>query len=149
MLFYPNRSPARSKTFRNGVFGSSQTSGYFRQSSRPICIQGAAAIHALEDIPRRRLENLILVRLARQLDIGPLANLLLLPTIARFPDRFAFLWEASFPQDNVMRQIYPSYRKGRRIWFCTLRLFQLMGLGILTAFRLLIPGRSQRPLQKV
>ncbi len=111
--------------------------------------QGAAAIHALEDIPRRRLENLILVRLARQLDIGPLANLLLLPTIARFPDRVAFLWEASFPQDNVMRQIYPSYRKGRRIWFCTLRLFQLIGLGILTAFRLLIPGRSQRPLQKV
>lgn len=60
--------------------------------------------------------DLILVHLARQLDIGPLANLLLLPTIARFPDRVAFLWEASFPQDNVMRQIYPSYRKGRRIW---------------------------------
>ena len=80
---------------------------------------------------------MILVRLARQLDIGPLANLLLLPTIA------------SFPRDDVMRQIYPSYRKGRRIWFCTLRLFQLIGLGVLTAFRLLIPRRRQRPLRKV
>ncbi|HJM43191.1 MAG TPA: nucleotidyltransferase family protein [Nitrospinota bacterium] len=97
---------------------------------RPIIEEAAAA-------PRPRLENLILVRLARQLDIGPLANLLLLPTIA------------SFPRDDVMRQIYPSYRKGRRIWFCTLRLFQLIGLGVLTAFRLLIPRRRQRPLRKV
>lgn len=100
------------------------------------------AAEALSAAPASRRERWLLDRLSRRLEIGPVANLLLLPTIRGFRGRAAFLWESCFPQDHVMRQIYPSYRPGRRAWFCALRALQLASLGVSTAVRLLLPVRG-------
>jgi hypothetical protein len=91
----------------------------------------------------------MLERLAHRLEVGPVANFILLGTVQGLPNRLSFFWESCFPQHDVMRQIYASYRPNLRVWYCALRTFQLIGLGVATAFRLLLPIRKQRPLQRI
>ncbi|MFQ5694160.1 MAG: hypothetical protein ACE5IM_14125, partial [Nitrospinota bacterium] len=79
-----------------------------------------------------------------RLEIGPLSNFLLLPTIRTFSHRVTFLWESCFPRDDVMRQIYASYRPSRRGLYCALRGAQLVGLGVSTALRLFLSGPRRR-----
>ncbi len=99
--------------------------------------------------PSGRMERSMLERLGHRLEVGPVANFILLGTIRGYSDRLSFFWESCFPQHDIMRQIYPSYRPNLRAWYCALRTFQLIGLGVATAVRLLLPIRKQRPMQGI
>jgi hypothetical protein len=73
----------------------------------------------------------------------PVANLLWISSVDGFRAKLNLLWEAVFPRDEVMAQIYSAYRPSNRWWFMAVRAGSLFRLG--TRFGVLwIKGRSQR-----
>ncbi len=73
----------------------------------------------------------------------PVANLLCLSSADGLRAKFGLLWEAVFPRDEVMAQIYSAYRPINRWWFMAVRTGSLLRLGTRIGV-LWIKGRSQR-----
>ena len=73
----------------------------------------------------------------------PVANLLCLSSADGLRAKFGLLWEAVFPRDEVMAQIYSAYRPINRWWLMAVRTGSLLRLGTRIGV-LWIKGRSQR-----
>ncbi len=100
---------------------------------------------ALREVRPTRLDRALLALAARSAPLAgekpewerpPVANLLWLSSQEGLGAKARLLWEAAFPRDEVMAQIFPGYRPSLRWWYVLRRAGALLRLGIRLARRL-------------